>query len=67
MSTELFDYALSIGYEFSLLDIGGGYPGHSESEKIFCRIADGISDSLAKFSTRFPKADIISEPGKYSI
>lgn len=27
---ELFDYAASIGFVFSLLDIGGGFPGHKD-------------------------------------
>ena len=67
MSTELFDYAFTIGYKLSLLDIGGGYPGHIGSEKLFCHIADGISQSLAKFSARFPKAEFVSEPGRFSM
>ena len=64
MSTELFDYALSIGYKLSLLDIGGGYPGLSGSENIFFYITKTIAECLVQFKAKFPTAEIISEPGK---
>ena len=67
MSTELFDYALSIGYKLSLLDIGGGYPGLSRSEDIFLYVSKAIADGLVKFRAKFSAAKIISEPGKLSI
>ena len=63
MSTVLFEYASNIGYNLSLLDIGGGYPGHSGSEPVFYHVSDGINDSLTKFKSAFPAAEIISEPG----
>lgn len=28
---EVFDHALIVGFNFDLLDIGGGYPGHKGS------------------------------------
>lgn len=61
----MFEYALSIGYNLSLLDIGGGYPGHSGSEPIFRHVADGINESLTKFKSAFPAAEVIAEPGEY--
>lgn len=29
---KLFDYAESVGYNFSLLDIGGGFPGDKNTD-----------------------------------
>lgn len=28
---KLFDFAAEVGYEFKLLDIGGGFPGEAQS------------------------------------
>ena len=64
MSTALFDYALSIGYKLSLLDIGGSYPGLSGSENIFFYITKTIAECLVQFKAKFSTAEIISEPGK---
>lgn len=30
-SRNIFDFAKTLGYEFSVLDIGGGYPGERET------------------------------------
>lgn len=39
-SREVFDYAKSLGFDFSLLDIGGGYPGAKGTsiEKVYCKL-----------------------------
>lgn len=31
---KLFDFAKSVGYQFKLLDIGGGFPGDSNIEEV---------------------------------
>ena len=35
MSAELFEYGYESGYQFNLLDIGGGFPGIRSSKEVF--------------------------------
>lgn len=75
---ELFDYAReTFGLKFHLLDLGGGYPGSSESGDFFSLIAREINLALDKhFPAEFfaalngtdddeRKFRIIAEPGRY--
>lgn len=74
---QLFDYAReSFGLKFHLLDLGGGYPGASDSGDFFSMISREINTAL---DTYFPadlfaqingtsdenKLKIIAEPGRY--
>jgi len=73
---KLFDFAREqYGCRMHLLDLGGGYPGSSDSGDLFNEIADEINNSLEK---HFPadlfeqingndekKLRIIAEPGRY--
>lgn len=63
----MFQYAASIGYSFTLLDIGGGYPGVQGSEQLFNKVAASINKGIeAYFSMEdFPNLSIIAEPGTY--
>lgn len=38
----LFDYAEQIGYNFDLLDIGGGFPGQKDAPLTFDEVSDHI-------------------------
>lgn len=61
---DLFDYAKQLGYEFNLLDIGGGFPGdHGTSIDEVSLI---VNTALDKF---FPDKSVrvISEPGRYYV
>lgn len=62
----LTDYAAyELGYSFSLLDIGGGYPGDTGTS--IDKIASIINDAL---DTHFPdpsEVAIIAEPGRYFV
>ena len=62
--SEVFTYAASIGYDFTLLDIGGGYPGIDKME-LFREEADVINDSLCKYFSKenYPNLRVIGEPG----
>ena len=66
MCAEMFTYGASIGYHFTLLDIGGGYPGEKGSEKLFEKVTCAINQALGKHfnSAQYPDLDIIAEPGK---
>ncbi len=63
MSAELFEYGYEIGYKFSLLDIGGGFPGNKDSKEVFQRIAGAINASLDSLFKSFPGLTVIAEPG----
>ncbi|XP_058459327.1 ornithine decarboxylase-like [Malaya genurostris] len=61
----LFEHALSIGYKFSLLDLGGGYPG--DAEKPIDEFATAINRALDEFFLNFTDIQIIAEPGRYYV
>ncbi|XP_064382203.1 ornithine decarboxylase-like isoform X2 [Halichondria panicea] len=65
MSAELFEYGYKIGYQFSLLDIGGGFPGDKGSKEVFQRVASAINSSLDSLFSSFPGLTVIAEPGFY--
>lgn len=56
----LFEYRAQIGYEFTILNIGGGYP---ESEHSYKEAAPEISKYVAEFVGKYPRTEILSEPG----
>ena len=73
---KLFDYARdNFGIKMHLLDLGGGYPGSSDSSELFNSIAKEINKALElHFSAEFfaqingnddKKLKIIAEPGRY--
>ena len=64
---ELFQCGADVGYDFSLLDIGGGFPGEVHSAELFSRMADAIRKSLSQHfsSTKYPHLRVIAEPGTY--
>jgi len=64
---QVFNWAEQIGYKFSLLDIGGGWPGTDDGNvKIkFNDIAAHIRPILDELFT--PDVEIIAEPGRYFV
>jgi ornithine decarboxylase len=70
-SRDAFEIGKKYGFEFSLLDIGGGFPGHDDDTIAFENIAETIKSSLDEF---FPesyinpeKFKVIAEPGRYFV
>lgn len=65
MSAELFQHGQSIGFDFTLLDIGGGFPGTKDSGPLFTEVASSINQFLSKLfnTSTYPKLKIIAEPG----
>ena len=65
LCTELFNYADSIGYCFTLLDIGGGFPGQKGTDTLFENLSAGIVEALNKYFSlsKYPDLNIIAEPG----
>lgn len=62
-SLEIFREASTIGYELSLLDIGGGFPGSSGGEEVLYQTLESVKEELDHFKSIFPHTKIISEPG----
>ncbi|NP_001158445.1 ornithine decarboxylase 1 [Saccoglossus kowalevskii] len=66
-SRMVFDYGSALGFDFQLLDIGGGYPGQSSAAISFEEMAGCINQAL---DVHFPEGcgvRIISEPGRYFV
>ncbi|XP_061390933.1 ornithine decarboxylase 1-like [Musca vetustissima] len=63
-SKLLFDFGKKLGFDMTLLDIGGGFPG--SDDKTFKKISDIVSRSLKR---NFPEdnVNIIAEPGRYFV
>ncbi|RHY04410.1 hypothetical protein DYB25_008200 [Aphanomyces astaci] len=60
---KAFDIGASLGFDFDLLDIGGGFPGDANAPISFESIASTLNAAL---STHFPSGvKIISEPGRF--
>lgn len=61
------DYAIKLGFNMSLLDIGGGFPGNSGTENYFTEIATAINRALDEHFPNDGKIRIIAEPGRYYV
>jgi len=64
---EVFDLAKSFDFNMTLLDIGGGFPGHDteESDAKFINIANTIKESLTKYFSDIQNLEVIAEPGRF--
>ena len=65
MSHEVFKIGQSLGYSFTLLDIGGGFPGNTDSLDVFARYCEVIKSGLEEFFSGQPNLRVIAEPGRY--
>ena len=64
MSHCVFEYGKTVGYNFKLLDIGGGFPGHQGGDKLFEDMSCAINSSLQKYFND-DRVTVIAEPGTY--
>lgn len=66
---ELFDYARQVGYHFTLLDIGGGFPGSDNALVSFDEIGLVVNEELEKLFPveDYPDLEVIAEPGRYYV
>ena len=62
---ELFQYGAEVGFQFTVLDIGGGFPGERDSDELFDRMARAVREGLSQhFSPGlYPNLKVIAEPG----
>jgi len=62
---KIFQEAKQIGYNFTMLDLGGGWPGTEDGKVSFTEIANHIRPILDNL---FPETvEIIAEPGRYFV
>lgn len=64
--SDAFDIGNKYEYNFSMIDIGGGFPGDINSNK-FENIAEQINKGLDDFFPDKDDLNIISEPGRYFV
>ncbi|KAF5296581.1 hypothetical protein FQR65_LT10234 [Abscondita terminalis] len=61
---KIFDYASTLGYQFNLLDIGGGFPGVQGTS--ISEVAKIINVALDDYFPD-PSVQIIAEPGRFYV
>jgi ornithine decarboxylase len=62
-----FDVAATVGFQFTLLDVGGGFPGNDRAAVSFKDIANVLNAAL---DAHFPASSgvrVIAEPGRYYV
>ena len=64
---ELFHYGTTLGYKFTLLDIGGGFPGAKGSDNQFELMSAKILETLDLLfnCSNNPGLKVIAEPGRF--
>ena len=65
MAHEVFEHGKGLGFKFTVLDIGGGFPGSSSTESLFQEVSTSIKTSLLKYFDNEPGLRVIAEPGRY--
>jgi len=63
----VFDKGSEVGYNFKVLDIGGGFPGTDVEDISFEDTVREISNGLAEFFPVGCGVKIIAEPGRYFV
>ncbi|XP_027028413.2 ornithine decarboxylase-like isoform X2 [Tachysurus fulvidraco] len=63
----VFDMGAELGYNMTLLDIGGGFPGSDDSKLKFEEITAVINPALDKYFPADSGVRIISEPGRFYV
>lgn len=65
LARQAFDIGASLGFDFSLLDIGGGFPGNAAGGLQFASIAKVLGPAI---DALFPlNVRVIAEPGRYFV
>ena len=66
---DIFEEAKEVGYEFTLLDIGGGFPGlqnvHDNVKIKFEEIADAVNQAYDECFANHKNLELIAEPGRF--
>ena len=65
MARGVFHHGTSLGFNFTLLDIGGGFPGDSTSTALFTEMARSINVSLKECFADVKDLAVVAEPGRF--
>ncbi|XP_039511506.1 ornithine decarboxylase-like [Pimephales promelas] len=63
----VFDMGVELGYNMTLIDIGGGFPGLDDTKPKFEEFAAVINPALDKYFPADSGVRIISEPGRFYV
>ena len=55
------------GFDFTLLDIGGGFPGHEVLNDVFIEVARTVNDCVSELFSKYPNIMVIAEPGNQRV
>jgi ornithine decarboxylase len=67
---RVIEMARDVGIEMTVLDLGGGFPGHDAGPHPFPSLAEEIRSVLSTElgpGTEFPNITVIAEPGRYFV
>eukprot|EP00112_Aurelia_sp_Birch-Aquarium-sp1_P026403 Seg935.2 transcript_id=Seg935.2/GoldUCD/mRNA.D3Y31 product="Ornithine decarboxylase" protein_id=Seg935.2/GoldUCD/D3Y31 len=64
---SVFSEAETLGFNFTMLDIGGGFPGDCKAEISFEETADQLNRAFAKYFPIDCGVRIIAEPGRFFV
>ncbi len=59
--------AAKVGYKLTLLDVGGGFPGHDSSRIGFKDIATVLNEAIETYFPEDCGVKIMAEPGRYYV
>jgi len=62
---EAFDLAKSYGFNPTLLDVGGGWPGSDDGHFTFKDVATVVAEAVEHYFPASSGVEIIAEPGRY--
>ncbi|XP_022243011.1 ornithine decarboxylase-like isoform X2 [Limulus polyphemus] len=62
---QVFDKAISMNFNMTILNIGGGFPGAKKESPDFDEIAHAVNQALEKHFPLDSGVDIVAEPGRY--
>lgn len=64
---RVFNEAATVGYDMSILDIGGGFPGHDSSRISFKDITTVLNDAFDRYFPEDCGVKLMAEPGRYYV
>ena len=64
---DVFDMGKEAGYDFTLLDIGGGFPGQQSAKISFEEICESLAPALDLHFPAETGVRIIAEPGRFFV
>jgi len=67
LAREAFDIGAKLGFQFNILDIGGGFPGSLNAAITFEEVCDVMNPLLDKLFPASSGIRIIAEPGRYFV